>query len=83
MNHKLVAKWLTVKPGQSAGDEEAKLWGIDMDDAGNLFVGCCTKPWYISKHRQDGSHIHSFNVSIAPQYLAVTPYDTIIISNGE
>ena len=83
MNYKLVAKWLTVKPGQSAGNEEAVLSGIDMDDAGNLLVGCCTFPWYISKHRQDGSHIHSFNVSIRPWYLAVTSHDTIIISNGD
>ena len=83
MNYKLVAKWLTVKPGQSAGNEEPELCGIDMDDAGNLLVGCRTRPWYISKHRQDGSHVHSFNVSIRPWYLAVTPHDTIIISNGD
>ena len=82
MNYKLVAKWLTVKPGQSAGNEKAKLRGIDMDDAGNLLVGCCIEPWYISKHRQDSSHIHSFNVSIRPWDLAVTPHHTIIISNG-
>ena len=82
-NHKLVAKWLTFKPGQSAGNEKAGLWGIDMDDAGNLLVGCHTEPWYISKHKQDGSHIQSFPVSIAPCYLAVTQLDTVIVSDGE
>ena len=73
-------RWLTVPPGQSVGNKEAKLCGIAMDGAGNLLVGCTTSPAYISKHRNDGSHIHSFPVSITPWYLAVTPQDTVIIS---
>ena len=73
-------RWLTVAPGQSVGNEKAQLHGIAMDGAGNLLVGCITSPLYISKHRNDGSHIHSFPASITPFYLAVTPQDTVIIS---
>ena len=77
-------RWLTVAPGQSVGNKEAELCAIAMDGAGNLLVGCTTSPAYISKHRNDGSHIHSFPVSITPEYLAVTPQDTVIISgNGK
>ena len=75
-------RWLTVAPGQSVGNKEAKLCGIAMDGAGNLLVGCTTSPAYISKHRNDGSHIHSFPVSITPVCLAVTPQDTVVISDG-
>ena len=75
-------RWLTVAPGQSVGNKEAGLFGIAMDGAGNLLVGCTTSPAYISKHRNDGSHIHSFPVSIKPEYLAVTPQDTVIISGN-
>ena len=79
VNYKLVNKWLTVAPGQSVGNKVAVLRGIDMDGAGNLLVGCTNPAYYISKHRNDGSHIHSFHVSITPFYLAVTPQDTVII----
>ena len=77
-------RWLTVAPGQLEGNKKAELNGIGMDRAGNLLVGCTTSPAYISKHRNDGSHIHSFPVSIRPKpvYLAVTPQDTVIISGG-
>ena len=76
-------RWLTVAPGQSVGNEEAQLCGIDVDGVGNLLVGCRADPTgYISKHRNDGLHIHSFHVGIRPEYLAVTPQDTVIISQA-
>ena len=74
--------WLSIKPGESEGNGKAGLKGIAMDAAGNVLVGCITEPYYISKHAPDGLHVHSFNVSIALWFLAVTAHDNVIVSDG-
>ena len=60
---------------------DVQLWGLAIDNQGCLLVGDFAKR-YISKHSPDGSHISSFKVNIAPLYIAVTPQDHIVISNG-
>ncbi|XP_072016813.1 uncharacterized protein [Amphiura filiformis] len=76
--------WLSVKPGRKVGNARTELEGICVDTEGNVLVGCCLygAECYISRHTADGKHINSFSVGIAPDHLAVTSYDKIIISGG-
>ncbi|XP_072051433.1 uncharacterized protein [Amphiura filiformis] len=58
--------------------EYTRLVGLTMDSKGQLLVGEVNQK-YISRHRQDGSHITSIKVNIEPNFLAVTSQDTIIV----
>ncbi|XP_072041655.1 uncharacterized protein [Amphiura filiformis] len=74
-------RWPAVSPQlKSSADEDTRLAGLAMDAKGQLLVGEI-KQGYISKHRQDGSHIASIHVGIKPLALAVTTDDAIIMSD--
>ena len=72
-------KWAVISP-QHVPSDATCLEGLTMDTKGHLLVGE-TKQKYISKHKPDGSHVASIKVDIAPDSLAVTSQDAIIISN--
>ena len=55
------------------------LRGLAIDGKGHILVGNITKN-YISRHRADGLHVSSINVSIQPWFLAVTSNDYFVVS---
>ncbi|XP_072051431.1 mitogen-activated protein kinase kinase kinase 7-like [Amphiura filiformis] len=74
-------RWVAISPeNKPSNTENTTLIGLTMDSKGQLLVGE-VKQKYISRHRQDGSHITSIKVNIKPYFLAVTSQDTIIVSN--
>ncbi len=77
-------RWVAMSPDNKPSNTEATwLHGLTIDHKSQLLVGQVKSPWYISKHRQDGSHIgSSITVDIEPRYLAATSHDTTVISNG-
>ncbi|XP_072027980.1 kelch-like ECH-associated protein 1 [Amphiura filiformis] len=77
-------RWVAMSPeNKSSESESAELHGLTIDRNGQLLVGKVKNPMYISKHRQDGSHISSIKVNIRPIYMASTSYDTIVISDHD
>ncbi|XP_072041512.1 uncharacterized protein [Amphiura filiformis] len=74
-------KWPAVSSQHKPSNaENTCLVGLTMDAKGQLLVGEINQR-YISKHRQDGSHIASIKVGIKPESLAVTSENAIIISD--
>ncbi|XP_072041994.1 uncharacterized protein [Amphiura filiformis] len=72
-------RWPAVSPNDKPSNtEDACLECLTMDAKGQLLVGE-VKQRYISKHRQDGSHIASIKVHNKPYSLAVTSQDEIIL----
>ena len=75
-------KWTAVSPQHKPSDtEDTSLRGLTMDTKGQLLVGE-VKQKYISKHKENGIHVASFKVDIAPWSLAVTSQDEIILSDS-
>ena len=66
----------------SSDAQNTELWGLAIDNHNNLLFGE-RKQKYISKHRLDGIHVMSFNVTIPPYYIAVSPRNKIIISKAD
>ena len=77
-------KFAAIAPDGTSSDTGVNplLSGLAIDRNGYLFVGA-TEGMYISKHRQDGKHLYSFKVKLAPRYLATTQHDTIVLSTGQ
>ena len=77
-------RWVAVSPdGKPSNTENTRLWGLTIDSNGQLLVGQTERPvMYISRHREDGSHIASFKVGIPPYYLAATSQDLLVISSS-
>ena len=77
-------RFTAVSPeGKPSDTEKLPTWlgGLAMDNNRHILVGEC-KLRYISKHTEQlGVHVGSIKVNIKPEYLAVTPNDTIIISS--
>ena len=75
-------RFTAVSPeGKPSDTENTNLRGLAMDNNRHILVG----EWehqYISKHTDQGVHVESIKVNIKPEFLAVTPNDTIIISSG-
>ena len=70
-----------LSPNDTSSDaDNASLYGLTMDKEGFLLVGCNHK--YISKHRQDGSHVSTMKVSIPPWFIALASDNIIICSNS-
>ncbi len=71
----------TVSPdGVFSDTDGSKLYCLTIDHDGNLLVGNFSMH-YISKHRQDGTHISSFNVGhrISPFFIAVSSQGRILV----
>ena len=77
-------KFAAIAPDGTPSDTGVNplLSGLAMDQNDHLFVGA-TDGKYISKHRQDGKHLGSIKVKLAPRYLATTQHDTIVLSTGQ
>ena len=74
-------RFAAVSPeGKPSDTEDTKLYGLTMDNNRHILVGECMHE-YISKHTEQGVHVGSIKVNIRPEFLAVTPNDTIIISS--
>ncbi|XP_072041897.1 mitogen-activated protein kinase kinase kinase 20-like [Amphiura filiformis] len=72
-------RWPAVSPQHKASNaENTVLIGLTIDAKGQILVGEIRQK-YVSKHEQDGTHIASIKVGIAPCSLAVTSQGAIII----
>ncbi|XP_072015294.1 E3 ubiquitin-protein ligase TRIM33-like [Amphiura filiformis] len=62
--------------GKSSDSEGSYLYGITIDSDGNLLIGSLNS--YISKHRQDGTHISTVNRNIFPKFIGITSQGRIV-----
>ncbi|XP_072016230.1 uncharacterized protein [Amphiura filiformis] len=67
--------------GTSSDTDGSRLHGLAIDNDGHLLVGNYTKR-YISKCKQDGTHISTIKVDIRPWFIVVTPIGRIVVSPG-
>ena len=75
-------RFTAVSPeGKSSDTEDTKLYGLTLDNNRHILVGGWEHK-YISKHTEQGVHVGSIKVNIIPEFLAVTPNGTIIISSS-
>ncbi len=76
-------RWVAMSPNNNPSNTSGDTWllGLTIDRNNQLLVGQVHSPMYISKHRENGSHIASFRINIEPYYLAATSHDTIVISD--
>ncbi|XP_072016231.1 E3 ubiquitin-protein ligase TRIM71-like [Amphiura filiformis] len=65
--------------GTSSDIDGSQLLGLAIDNDGHLLVGNNTKQ-YISKCKQDGTHISTIKVDTDPDFIAVTPMGRIVVS---
>ncbi|XP_072033499.1 E3 ubiquitin-protein ligase TRIM71-like [Amphiura filiformis] len=64
--------------GQSSDTDGSQLYGLTIDSDGNLLVGNSDK-YYISKHKQDGTHISTIQTYIRPCFVGTTSQGTIVV----
>ena len=80
---KFKRQFFTIAPDGSfsnAKDGDSALCGIALNLEDNLVIGEINTK-YISVCRKNGSHMHSFNVDVKPNFLTVTPKGDIVISS--
>ena len=63
--------------GKASDTDGSKLYGLAIDNDGNLLVGNSNN--YISKHKPDGTHISSFKTNLRPFFITVTPQGRILV----
>ncbi|XP_072015348.1 E3 ubiquitin-protein ligase TRIM45-like [Amphiura filiformis] len=70
-----------ISPKGKSSDTDGSLHGLTIDSDGNLLVGnCIYNKNYISKHKQDGTHISSINISMQPWFIGLTRQGKILIT---
>ncbi|XP_072032787.1 uncharacterized protein [Amphiura filiformis] len=81
-------KFPVVSPQNKPCNENVRLAGLATDNKGVVLVGATllSTPMYegfISKHTQTGTHVDTIPLTdgILPQFLAVTPLNTIILTS--
>ena len=77
---KYVKQFPAMSPaGKASNTDGSQLYGLAIDNDGNLLVGSST--YYISKHKPDGTHISSFKVSLHSWFITVTPQGRIVLAS--
>ncbi|XP_072023528.1 E3 ubiquitin-protein ligase TRIM45-like [Amphiura filiformis] len=64
--------------GKSSHTDGSQLYGLTMDSDGNLLVGSYNNQ-YISKHKQDGTHISTIKTNINPWAIGMTSQGRIVV----
>ncbi|XP_072014857.1 E3 ubiquitin-protein ligase TRIM45-like [Amphiura filiformis] len=70
----------TSPDGKSSHTDGSELCGLTIDSYGNLLVGSSNN--YISKHRQDGTHISTIKTNIRPWFLNTMSKGTLLWSGN-
>ena len=77
---KYVKQFPVISPDGKASDTDgSQLYGLAIDNDGNLLVGSFNKN-YISKHHPHGAHISTFSINIKPWFLKVTSNGNIVVT---
>ncbi|XP_072023527.1 uncharacterized protein [Amphiura filiformis] len=78
---KYLQQFSAISPyGISSDRGGSQLYGLTIDSDGNLLVGSDNKhDKYISKHKQDGTHISTIETNICPWHLGITTQWRIVV----
>ncbi|XP_072014860.1 uncharacterized protein [Amphiura filiformis] len=77
---KYMKEFPSKSPNNTSSDiDDASLYGLALDKEGYLLIGSNQK--YISKHKQDGTHVCTLKVDIPPWFIAVGSENIIISTN--